>query len=206
MSMNSKPERQGDYAWHDYVRGTPTWARRAAHVIALCTLPATLWRLGIIVGVPVGYDPGWIERSELNTLDGAIYLLALCVVSEVLALGSFGLVQRWGELMPPWTLWLSGRRIPRVVPTVIAGVASAMLTIVWTGGVLFAAFTSSTFDERMTAGTATTVQLLAYAPMMLWGPLLGGLAVHYWRRRTVVDRRPVPGSPVTRRGDRVTEP
>lgn len=170
--------------WAQPAPGVPSWAPVAAHIIALCTLPSALWRIGIIVGFPAGYDTGWIRRSELDTLHGALYLLFLCALSEALALLSFGLIQRWGETIPHWVPGrLAGRPLPRAVAAVPAALGSLSLIAVWTVGVPVAALTGSTFDADMATGTATTVQLIAYTPMVVWGPLLAALTWHYWRRR-----------------------
>ncbi|WP_433167978.1 hypothetical protein [Kribbella sp. CA-247076] len=168
--------------WNQRSAGVPAWAPVAAHVIALCTIPSALWRIGIIVGFPVGYDEGWIRRSELDTPHGAGYLLFLCVLSEALALLSFGLVHRWGEIVPAWLPGLGGRRIPRAATVVPAGLGALALIAVWTVGVPASALTGSTFDPEMTTGTPFTVQLVAYAPMTLWGPLLAALAWQRWWR------------------------
>ncbi|MFB6725931.1 hypothetical protein ACFCV3_37520 [Kribbella sp. NPDC056345] len=160
------------YSYLRHAAGVPAWAPLAAHIIALCTLPSALWRIGIIVGFPVGYDTGWIRRSELDTLHGGLYLTFLCVLSEVLALLAFGLIQRWGET------------VPRLVAVVPAAAGALGLIAVWTVGVPVAAITGTTFDSEMAAGTATTVQLLAYAPMAVWGPLLAALTWQYWHRRS----------------------
>ncbi|GAA0606620.1 hypothetical protein HPO96_01620 [Kribbella sandramycini] len=94
------------------------------------------------------------------------------MLSEALALLAFGLIQRWGELVP---------RAAAVVP---AALGAAALTAIWTVGVPVAALTGAMFDAEMTTGTATTVQLVAYAPMALWGPLLGTLTAQHWKRRS----------------------
>ncbi|WP_129663846.1 hypothetical protein [Phytoactinopolyspora endophytica] len=169
--------------WHDTAPGTPRWAIRAAHVISLVTLPAALWRLGIIVGIPWGYDRAWIERSQLDTLDGAAYLLGLSVVSEIAALCSYALVQRWGEVMPPWAWPLRGWAIPAWLPAVCGVLGGVAMTAMWTVGTAVLAMSGTAFDSQMEPGAATTVQLLAYAPMVVWGPLLLALSFQYSRRR-----------------------
>lgn len=177
------PVRPRAARWSDYPPGVPRWARTAAHVIAVCTIPASLWRLGIVLGVPVGYDLAWIRRSGLDTAFGGFRMVALCVLSELLALLAFGLVQRWGEVGPPWAFGLRGRAIPSWVPSSVAAVGALALIAVWTVGVPYAALSGTTFDAGTEPGPATAVQLAAYAPMVLWGPLLLALAVHHRERR-----------------------
>lgn len=164
-------------------RPVPRWARRAAHLIALCTIPSALWRIGIILGVPIGYDQAWINRSELDTTGGTAYLLFLCVLSEALALLAFGLVSPWGETCPRWTGPLAGKPIPCLLAVVPAALGSLALCAIWTIGVPYAAVTGTPFDPAMTTGPAVAVQLVAYAPMVVWGPLLAALTRHYWVRR-----------------------
>lgn len=43
--------------------------------------------------------------------------------------------------------------------------------------------TRTTFDADTAPGVPTTVQLVAYAPMASWGPLLLALTIHHARRR-----------------------
>lgn len=169
--------------WYDPAPGTPLWARTAAHVISLVTLPAALWRVGIIVGVPWGYDRAWIERSRLDTLDGAVYLLGLSVASELFALTAYALVQRWGEVTPPWVWPWHGRAIPPWLPVACGVLGGILLTAMWTVGTLWVVLSGTPFDAQMQLGVATTVQLVAYAPMAVWGPLLLILSLHYARRR-----------------------
>lgn len=175
--------------WHDPVPGTPRWARRAARIISIVTLPAALWRIGIIVGIEWGYDHAWIERSQLDTLDGGAYLLGLSVVSELVALSAYALVQRWGEVMPPWAWPWHGRAVPPWLPVVCGVVGGVVLTAMWTVGIVAVAITGTPFDPQMQPGVATTVQLVAYAPMVVWGPLLLTLSLQYARRRA---RAPYP--------------
>ncbi|MEV0290151.1 hypothetical protein AB0H36_38990 [Kribbella sp. NPDC050820] len=130
--------------WTQLAPGVPSWAPAAAHVIALCTIPSAVWRIGIIVRFPAGYDEGWIERSELNTLHGALYLLFLCVLSEALALLAFGLIQRWGDTYPDWLpTRFAGRPLPRLIAVIPAAASSLALTAIWTIGVPAAALTNA---------------------------------------------------------------
>ncbi len=164
----------------------PRWARRAAVGAALTNVPSGLWRLAIAVGLPVGlaqseYDhvhaPGW----------GSFYLLGLSLASEFFALLALGLVQSWGETWPRWIPLLRGRRVPVLPATIVAGLGALATTIY---GALFV-YTSINADMEATTW-GTWLLNIAYAPLLLWGPLLGMVTVHYYRRRTTVS--PVPAS------------
>ncbi|MFI9251234.1 hypothetical protein [Streptomyces sp. NPDC053069] len=147
-------------------------------------MPSGLWRLAIAVGLPVG-----LAQSEYDRLHapgwGSFYLVVLSLVSELLALLTLGLVQSWGETWPRWIPYLRGQRVPVVPATILAGFG-ALATSVY--GVLFV-YTSLNAD--MDASTWGTWLLnIVYAPLLLWGPLLGAVTVHYYRRRTAFS--PVP--------------
>ncbi|MEU1672373.1 hypothetical protein ABZ752_10125 [Streptomyces roseifaciens] len=45
-------------------------------------------------------------------------------------------------------------------------------------------FAYTTFNAEMAASTwGIWLLSIAYAPLLLWGPLLGAVTVHYYRRR-----------------------
>lgn len=171
---------------HRYLPDVPRWARLAARAIALCTIPSAIWRIGIVAQVPAGYDQSWIHRSQLDTVFGGFRMVLLCVVSELLALLAFGLVQRWGEVMPSWVPGLGGKWIPAWLPVVLATIGGIGLTMIWTIGVVYAVVSGATFDHEAQPGLPNTVQQVAYAPMIVWGPLLLSLAVHYRLRRRLL--------------------
>ncbi|WP_152362672.1 hypothetical protein [Microlunatus speluncae] len=171
-------------AWWHRAAGVSSRSWRIAHLITLLTLPSALWRLGIAAGIDwPGYDLAWITRSRLDTPFGAFRMVLLSLISELLALLALGLVQRWGEVVPPWIPVLRGRVINRWLPTLLAITGGAGLIMVWTFGVPYAAITGTAFDAGMDRGFPLTVQLISYAPMVLWGPCLLLLAISYLRRR-----------------------
>jgi hypothetical protein len=155
----------------------PRWARLAATGAALTNVPSGLWRVAISVGIPVGlaqseYDqmhaPGW----------GSFYLIGLSLVSEFFGFLALGLVQNWGEIWPRWIPYLRGRRVPVMLATTLAGLGTLATTVF---GALFV-YTSVNAD--MAASTWGTWLLnIVYAPLLLWGPLLGAVTVHYYQRR-----------------------
>ncbi|MET8866083.1 hypothetical protein ABZW11_24365 [Nonomuraea sp. NPDC004580] len=90
----------------------------------------TVWTLGgDVLGVS-GQD--WLGSVESD--GGAVYeaLAAVGLDLTVLAalLGVFlalGLVHRWGKIFPRWTLFLAGRRVPRLLPLIPAWVVGVCL-------------------------------------------------------------------------------
>ncbi|MBM7172769.1 hypothetical protein JQK87_31150 [Streptomyces sp. G44] len=162
----------------------PRWARLAAAGAALTNVPSALWRVAIAAGVPVG-----LARSEYEQMGapglGSLALVVLSLVSEALAFLTLGLVRSWGETWPRWIPRLRGRRVPVLLGTVVAG-AGALATTVF--GALFV---HTSFNADMEATTWGMWLLnIVYAPLLLWGPLLGAVTVHYYRRRTAASATP----------------
>lgn len=182
-------------AWraaHRPVPGAPRWAVRAAYAVPLCVLPAGLWRIGAILFRP---DAGPGET---------VYVVCLSVVSELLAFSAVGLVARWGEVVPAWVPGLRRRRVPAWAPALAGAVGASILTAVWitaaiavvrnrtvTGGALpdASAVPWATHDLHFFLFAA------CYAPLLLWGPLLGAVTVAYRNRRRADPTRPAARRP-----------
>ena len=153
--------------------------RRLAHVVALLTVPSGLWRIALVLGLPVASTAVAIPFGE------RVQIVGLSLVAELLALLSLGLVQRWGEVLPAWLPVVGGRPVHRLAATVPAALGSMALTAIWT----FAAVNlmGGTFggDLDFLFPTFTQKVLLAvcYTPLLAWGPLLAVLTVAYFRRR-----------------------
>jgi hypothetical protein len=157
-------------------RPVPRWADRAAHLVSLVVLPSGLWRLGLAAGLSMG-----LGDADTAGLPGtqSLYIVALSVVSEGVALLTLGLVKPWGERVPAWIPWIGGRRIaPQPVVAVAAGGAVALQLIVAFAfrhpGVPGLHFSSPAWEALFYA---------CYAPLLLWAPLTGAVTVAYARRR-----------------------
>lgn len=158
-------------------RPVPRWARVAAAAVPFTTLPSGLWRLALVLGVPLGVQ---VDGQDLQVHGGeAVYVVCLSVVIEALALLTLGLVRPWGEYVPRWMPVLGGRRIPPFAAIVPAMAGAVVVQAVWTY-----AFRDPTLPSFEFAGDGAKALLIAcYAPLLLWGPLLAAVTVAYYRRR-----------------------
>lgn len=153
----------------------PVWAERVAHAIPLVALPVGIWRLPFAFGYGMGGEP--LPPAWYN----APYVFGLTILTEILALLGFGLVRRWGEVVPHWVPGLGGRRVPpaaAIVPATLGGLVFTALGVHW----LYEAATGGTaawpYDEGW------DVLALAMSGLLnLWGPLLLVLTYAYYRRR-----------------------
>ncbi|TXS41974.1 hypothetical protein [Streptomyces sp. OR43] len=155
----------------------PRWAVRCAHLAALVVLPTGLWRIALVLGFPAGYTA---EGFEAFATPGAkAWMLFLSVVTELLALLTVGLVRPWGEVLPRWIPRVGGRTVHPLAATVPALTGAVCLTALWAPMAWW-----WTFPHADMTHTGHTVVGLLYQPLILWGPLLGAVAVSYYRRRT----------------------
>ncbi|NDU74317.1 hypothetical protein GWI34_16980 [Actinomadura sp. DSM 109109] len=190
--------RAGWDAAHAPVAGVPRWARIAALAVPFTVLPSGLWRIAAFalhlpilsgdaldVGGEAGGDlPGWVPLE--------VYVVALSIVSEVVAFTAVGLVAGWGEVFPRWLPGLRGRRVP-VAAAVVPGLAgAAALTVMWTLSVVNCLVFQENIQGRpLPEGFPIhfhdwqgVLGVVAYAPLVAWGPLLAVVTLAYWRRRT----------------------
>ncbi|MEU1631089.1 hypothetical protein ABZ746_38780 [Streptomyces sp. NPDC020096] len=140
----------------------------------LLTLPSGLWRIALVIGVPLTSDFGNAHHPVWERP----YILSLTVVSEGLALLTLGLIQPWGEVVPHWFPFLGGRRIPILAAVVPAGLGAAAVTAFC----LYAVLNDSAGPPGTTLQHA--VLLICYVPLAGWGPLLAAVTVAYYRRRS----------------------
>ena len=181
-------------AWasaHNPVAGVSRWARIAALAIPFTVLPSSLWRIAVCTfHAPIVRGDFADTPSGLPGVPLGLYVVLLSIVSELLAFTAVGLVSRWGEVFPRWIPGLRGRVVPRLVAVVPAALGATVLTLLWTWVAI-----SFSLGRRIDGGPLTgnpvlsfhdwqgLVAVVAYAPLLLWGPLLGGVTVSYWRRR-----------------------
>ncbi|MFC5747800.1 hypothetical protein [Actinomadura rugatobispora] len=168
----------------------------AAYAVPLCVLPSALWRLALVAGL--------FDEDEVHPIGGSlaeqIYVPSLSVVSMVLALLTLGLVQPWGEALPRWIPLLGGRRVPPMA-AVVPAVAGSICIF----GLYAYLLLNNIFDwvdqgpvviggEQPIpppSGLAGQLEVICYAPLLAWAPLLMVVTVDYHRRRSC-DRRVAP--------------
>ena len=164
------------------VPAAPRWARRAAVMAVLTTVPSALWRIAMAVGIPVGASEQVVsERFGLPSW-GIAYVVGLSLLLLGLAWLTLGLVQRWGEIVPSWIPLIGGRRVPPLAAAVPAFVGSALLTLLW---VTAMANFGLIAEEYGLEGAEQAVVVACYAPLLLWGPLLAVVTASYLRRRRI---------------------
>ncbi|MEV5122768.1 hypothetical protein AB0K49_08145 [Streptomyces decoyicus] len=173
-------------AFHEPVAGVSRRMQLVARVVPFAVLPAGIWRL------PVACDEG-IGLGE------RAYVVFLSVLSEVLACTAFGLVARWGEVFPRWIPILGGRRVPTKAVAIPAAIGAAILTLLFTLLFLVSEIRGTTIRGDVLSADAPGRAggwedawfFFCYAPLTLWGPLLGVLTVAYWKRRRAAGNVPV---------------
>ncbi|MYW82763.1 hypothetical protein F610DRAFT_05765 [Streptomyces sp. LaPpAH-199] len=153
----------------------PRWAVRSARLIPLIVLPTGLWRLAMVCGFPSGYTEAGFVPFE--TPGAKVWMLALSIVCELLALLSLGLVRPWGETLPGWLPVVGGRRVRPLAAVVPAAVGALALTAIWAAMPWWWAYP----HPDMTPAGSLVVGVL-YQPLVLWGPLLGAITLSYHLR------------------------
>jgi hypothetical protein len=131
------------------------------------------------LGIPLGVDLEYRRQYYGFPGRGTVHVLWISVLLVGLAVLTLGLVQRWGEVVPEWVPALGGKGVPRRPAIIAASSGAIALTLLW-----LSVFSSAgeIFDEFGLHGTARAVVFACYAPMLLWGPLLGAVTVSYARR------------------------
>lgn len=173
--------------WGSAYPPPPVWARRAAHLVALTTLPTGLWRLALAAGFHGGYTEAGYAALDVSAT-GALYLVLLSILIEGLALLTLGLVQPWGEQLPRWIPAVGGWQV-RPMAAVLPALAGAVALFV--ACTPFLTWWSIPHDDLTPIGSI--VIGLLYLPLVAWAPLLAAVAVDYHRRH-----RPGPVGPAHR--------
>jgi hypothetical protein len=183
-------------AWaaaHAPAAGVPRWARAAALAVPLTVLPSSAWRIAActfhapIVRGDLGFALG---TSGIPGVPLGLYVILLSIVSELLAFTAVGLVSTWGEVFPRWIPVLRGRRVPPLSAVVPAALGATVLTLLWTWTAVCLSLGLRVDLRPQLADSPVSfgdwqglLAVAAYAPLLLWGPLLGAVTLNYWRRR-----------------------
>ncbi|NVI86826.1 hypothetical protein [Actinomadura sp. BRA 177] len=181
---------------HEAVDGVPRWVWIAALAVPFTVLPAGLWRIAAFaLHLPIigegdlgsadarGDVPGWLPMEA--------YVVLLSVFSELVAFTAVGLIARWGEVFPRWVPWVRGRRVPIMVAVMSAVAGAAFLTVLWTVSIVNVLVFGETIQGRPLPdgfpihfeSWEGVLGVVAYAPLVAWGPLLAVVTVAYYRRR-----------------------
>jgi hypothetical protein len=185
-------------AWaaaHRPVPRVPLWARNAAYAVPYTVLPSSLWRIAVCTfHVPIGRgDIGsGTAPSGVPGVPIELYVIVLSIVSELLAFTAVGLISTWGEVFPRWVPMLHGHRVPTLAAVVPAALGAVVLTLLWTWVAVSLSLGMRINGGPLTSGSPVSfddwkglVAVVAYAPLLLWGPLLGAVTISYWKRRRV---------------------
>lgn len=104
------------------------------------------------------------------------YVWTLSVVQLVAGAGAVGLVRPWSER-------IRGTAVPRWLPICVAGLGGCIVTALFTVSMPLSVLAGARPDQGLLHGEALVVMVLAYAPLILWGPLqLAGVAAFAARR------------------------
>ncbi len=162
----------------DRGRRPARWAVVAAHLAPLVTLPSGLWRFGFVFGASMGV----VVDGEPMTASGwgIAYVIGLSVVAEATALLTIGLVRPWGERAPAWMPLIGGRRVPPELVAAVALLGSLALMYIWVGAAL--AYAGNELGDGFASSGWEALFVAAYAPLLLWGPLVAVVTFDYWRR------------------------
>jgi hypothetical protein len=159
----------------------PRWVRWVTHAAILPPLPSGVWRLAMAAGVPVGFSDDLLGRAHVPGW-GSFYLIALSVIAEACALLTLGFVRPWGVIFPRWIPYLGDRRVPPALAIAPAALAAFLLTNMSLLHLLGDRGFSGPPEPGFPTGTAAIVMLACYAPLLLWGPLLGAATIGYCLR------------------------
>ncbi|MEU4213384.1 hypothetical protein AB0F13_25955 [Streptomyces sp. NPDC026206] len=157
----------------------PRWAVVTARAIPLVLLPQCLWRLPFAFH----FEMGSVQSVGMPTMWISIpYVFGLSLVSEALALLSFGLVRGWGETAPAWLPFIGGKAIPPFAAIVPAALGGLGATAFWMPTLLGWLGLISPGIGFESAGWEVLAKVCV-APGMLWGPMLLALTYAYYVRR-----------------------
>ncbi|WP_418957789.1 hypothetical protein [Streptomyces tritici] len=141
-------------------------ARRAARLLALCTVPSGLWRLAMAAQLPVGYTPEVLREVYGIPGWGVAYVVGLTVLQECAA------------LLP--LLVVTGRlRVPN--PRVAARTGRVLGWLMGLFCLSQAVLLFFVTPDAHLSPSGATVMLVLYAPLAATGPLLAVAARAYGR-------------------------
>jgi hypothetical protein len=149
------------------------WGRWAVYLAMAVPLSYAVTRYAWLLRIPLGADGEFID--ELHA-DGAAWAGAwLATFGTIGAILTLGLVQRWGERFPRWTVGLAGRRVPMMLAMAPASVVSVM--------VISAGLSMLSQPKLFDWLGAGAWSLLPQALWPVWGAALAAATLAYYLRR-----------------------
>jgi hypothetical protein len=134
--------------------------------------------------VAFGHDMGMVDpQAPAWTWWALPYTFGLIALTELLTYLTVGLVSPWGEVAPRRLPLIGGRPIrplAAIVPATVGGLLVVALGVDMVAGYLglfgldHVGFASAWWEALFVA---------AYAPLVLWGPMLLAVTASYARRR-----------------------
>ena len=158
------------------------WGRWATYVAVIIPVLYAVTRWAWALGFPLGISEEFLhEGQEVGLWWAGAALATLAVGGAILTLG---LVQRWGEVFPPWIPLLGGERVP--IPLAVVPV-SLVAVLVTTAGLMFVRLTvTGRLGAILGVGVLSAENWAALAPELLWplwGAALGAATLAYYYRR-----------------------
>lgn len=153
--------------------------RWAAWLTPFCVLPSAVWRVHAITEIPEGCP------DDTGT---HVYVVGLSTVTLVAASLTVGLVSPWGRTVPAWVPRLGGRGVPRAGVLTAASAGIVVLAAVDLYAVLNPVFGWREPNDDVPGcpppdrTDGAWLAYAAYAPILLWLPLLTVVTIDFWRR------------------------
>jgi hypothetical protein len=163
------------------------WGRIAVYIAIVAPVFYAFTRYAWALGFPLGMN----EARFLSGQEMRLWIVGALSHGNFMLLGAvlmLGLVQRWGEVFPPWMVGLAGRRVPIALAVIPASLVSVLLVVggiaIWSGlPVMLANFTAAGADGSEIIG-AIVFELGPTLLFPLWGlALVVATLGYYYRRR-----------------------
>ena len=164
-------------AAHRPATGVPPWALTVAAAIPFVVLPSSIWRIVVVWFFPP--DGGGGQDGMPPWLPIEVYVVLLSVVSEALAFSAYALVTRWGGRLPTWLVG-----VPAALGATLLTMVTCLSAVNSLRGVTIRGEPKPADFPLHTRDLEGVLAILAYAPLLLWGPMLAALTIAYWRRRS----------------------
>jgi hypothetical protein len=176
--------RDGLEGWTSPIKAA-RWGRIAVYVALVAPVFYAFVRYAWALGSPLGMNEERFRLGQENGMwMGGLSLATFGLVGVVLMLG---LVQRWGEVFPRWTLGLAGRRVPIALAVVPASIVAVLLIVggigIWSGLDQMGTHLAATGAAGIEIIGAIVFELGPTLLFPLWGAALAVATLGYYYRR-----------------------